>query len=293
MKNVKKLISIFMLIVALCLSITVIFGWYTVNDDANSLTLKVTKIDSQIYLYEALDDNFNGIPNLLSRYEDEGESITAKWPENNKKDTNYPKLSYYTETRAFNYINMNYATTDETEAEIDLKYNINLYPTQSKTLKFSIVNKSEGVNYISFEFADTTYTESSDINLLKCLSVRVGDVINNTFEEGKTADIESEDVSISMKDKVYFGDYINKTKEKNGIKDMTLDLGDIVVQGSVNKNTSKNDDVHDLWFEFTLESYDSIVTKFGSDYITESDYQDLAGKSLTLPVLKATLELRV
>jgi hypothetical protein len=290
MKNVKKLISIFMLIVALCLSITVIFGWYTINDDANSLTLKVTKIDSQIYLYEALDDNNNGIPNLLSRYEDEGESITKSWPENKKTD---PKLSYYTETRAFNYINMNYATTDETEAEIDLKYNINLYPTQSKTLKFSIVNKSEGVNYISFEFADTTYTEQSDINLLKCLSVRVGDVINNTFKEGETPNIESEDVSITMKDKVYFADFIKTVDNKEGIKDMTLDLGDIVVQGSVNKNESKNDDVHDLWFEFTLESYDSITQKFGSDYITESDYQALAGKSLTLPILKATLELRV
>lgn len=282
MKNVKKLISIFMLIVALLFSLTMVFGWYTINDDANSLTLKVTKIDSQIYLYEGLDDNNNGIPNLFNRYEDEGASIKSKYP----KD----KLEYYTETRAFNYINMNYATTEELSTTIDLTYNMSLYPTQSKTLKFSIVNKSEGVNYISFEFADTEYTESEKINLLKCLSVRVGDVVNNTFSTD-TPDKTSEDVSIQIKNKVYFGSYINDSK--NGIKNMSLNIGDIAVQGSINKDTTKNDDVHDLWFEFTLETYESIKAVFGSDYITEADYQAISGKQLQLPVLKATLELRV
>ena len=282
MKKVKKLISIFMLVVALFFSLTMVFGWYTINDDANSLTLKVTKIDSQIYLYEGLDDNNNGIPNLFKRYEDEGESIKSKYPED--------KLEYYTETRAFNYINMNYATTEELSTTIDLTYNMSLYPTQSKTLKFSIVNKSEGVNYISFEFADTEYTESEKINLLKCLSVRVGDVINNTFSTD-VPDKTSEDVSVQMEDKVYFGEYINDSK--NGIKNMSLNIGDIAVQGLINKDSSKNDDVHDLWFEFTLETYESITAEFGTDYIAEADYQAISGKQLQLPVLKATLELRV
>ncbi len=282
MKKVKKLISIFMLVVALFFSLTMVFGWYTINDDANSLTLKVTKIDSQIYLYEGLDDNNNGIPNLFKRCEDEGESIKSKYPED--------KLEYYTETRAFNYINMNYATTEELSTTIDLTYNMSLYPTQSKTLKFSIVNKSEGVNYISFEFADTEYTESEKINLLKCLSVRVGDVINNTFSTD-VPDKTSEDVSVQMKDKVYFGEYINDSK--NGIKNMSLNIGDIAVQGLINKDSSKNDDVHDLWFEFTLETYESITAEFGTDYIAEADYQAISGKQLQLPVLKATLELRV
>ena len=40
MKKVKKLISIFMLVVALFFSLTMVFGWYTINDDANSLTLQ-------------------------------------------------------------------------------------------------------------------------------------------------------------------------------------------------------------------------------------------------------------
>ncbi len=282
MNNGKKLITIFMLIVTLVLSISIIYGWYTINDDANNITLKVTKIDSQVYLYEGLDDNNNGIPNLLKRYEDEGESIKTNYP----KD----KLEYYTETRAFSYINMNYATTDEVSATIDLTYDISLYPTQSKVLKFSIVNKSEGVNYISFEFADTSYSDQKKINLLKCLSVRVGDVINNTFNTNSPSNI-SEDISVSMSNKFYFGTYINANK--NGISDMALNLGDIEVKGSVDKDKSKNDNVHDLWFEFTLETYESLVAQFGSDYISESDYQAISNETLKLPVLKAILELRV
>ncbi len=282
MKNVKKLITIFMLIVTLVLSISIIYGWYTINDDTNNITLKVTKIDSQVYLYEGLDDNNNGIPNLLERYEDEGKSITSKYP----KD----KLEYYTETRAFEYINMNYATTDEVSATIDLTYDISLYPTQSKVLKFSIVNKSEGVNYISFEFADTSYTEQNKINLLKCLSVRVGDVINNTFNTD-SPDNTSEDISVSMYNKFYFGKYLNNNK--NGISNMALNLGDIAIKGSVDKDRVKNDDVHDLWFEFTLETYESLVAQFGTDYISESEYQAISKETLKLPVLKAILELRV
>ena len=283
MTNKKKLISIVMLIVTLILSVTLIFGWYTINDDATSLTLKVTKIDSQVYLYQGVDSNNNGIPDLTKRYtEKELEDIQKNYPKSKKE--------YYTETRAFKYIGMNYALSSDTTTTIDLQYDINLYPTQSETLKFSVFNNSDGVNYISFEFADTTYTDQSQVNLLKCLSVRVGQVKNNTFSTN-TPDKTSSDVSISMQNKVYFGSYL--TEKKDGISNMGLDIGDVKVEGQMDKNDTLNNDVCDLWFEFTLETYDVIKKQFGADYLSESDYQALSGKSLTLPILKATLELRI
>jgi hypothetical protein len=279
MKKHLKLINLICLIIlGIIVSLTSVFAWSVFTDNAKSLKLQVTKIDSEIYLYQGLDKQSNGVPDFLSEYtESEINNIKANYPVN--------KTEYYNENRAFSYIGKQSAMSMEPSASEILNYDLGLiYPTQSKTLKFSVVNNSDGANYISFTFDYKSYTEEY-IKVLKTMSFRVARIENN----GALTDNPS---NIVLSDKYYFGDYITGNNF-NGL-DFLNDSDDYKVEGQISKNSSKNDDCLDLWFIYQMEDFESL--KEHGIYLTDEEKEDYSltqGISIELPNLKINLELRV
>lgn len=278
-KTKYKLISLIVLLIVSLLSITNLIAWKIYTDQASQIKLQVTKINSEIYLYQAIDSNYNGIPDLLSDYTSEQISqIQANYPE---------KDEYYNENKAFTYIGMRYAMSSEESLEESLSYDLGtLLPSQTKTLKFSAINKSDGANDIKFRFDNKSYTTASELNLLKCLSVRIGKVYNNTFDT--TPDITSSDTKLIREDKVYLKDYISTS-----FTGFTLSsVENYSIEGLILKDDNKNDNVLDIYFSYTFEPYDELI-KDESFNMTYQEYEALIGKEINLPDLKIVLELNV
>ena len=278
-KTKYKLISLIVLLIVSLLSITNLIAWKIYTDQASQIKLQVTKINSEIYLYQAIDSNYNGIPDLLSDYTSEQISqIQANYPE---------KDEYYNENKAFTYIGMRYAMSSEESLEESLSYDLGtLLPSQTKTLKFSAINKSDGANDIKFRFDNKSYTTASELNLLKCLSVRIGKVYNNTFDT--TPDITSSDTRLIREDKVYLKDHISTS-----FTGFTLSsVEDYSIEGLILKDDNKNDNVLDIYFSYTFEPYDELI-KDESFNMTYQEYEALIGQEINLPDLKIVLELNV
>jgi len=278
-KTKYKLISLIVLLIVSLLSITNLIAWKIYTDQASQIKLQVTKINSEIYLYQAIDSNYNGIPDLLSDYTSEQIlQIQANYPE---------KDEYYNENKAFTYIGMRYAMSSEESLEESLSYDLGtLLPSQTKTLKFSAINKSDGANDIKFRFDNKSYTTASELNLLKCLSVRIGKVYNNTFDT--TPDITSSDTRLIREDKVYLKDYISTS-----FTGFTLSsVENYSIEGLILKDDNKNDNVLDIYFSYTFEPYDELI-KDESFNMTYQEYEALIGQEINLPDLKIVLELNV
>ena len=278
-KTKYKLISLIVLLIVSLLSITNLIAWKIYTDQASQIKLQVTKINSEIYLYQAIDSNYNGIPDLLSDYTSEQIlQIQANYPE---------KDEYYNENKAFTYIGMRYAMSSEESLEESLSYDLGtLLPSQTKTLKFSAINKSDGANDIKFRFDNKSYTTASELNLLKCLSVRIGKVYNNTFDT--TPDITSSDTRLIREDKVYLKDHISTS-----FTGFTLSsVEDYSIEGLILKDDNKNDNVLDIYFSYTFEPYDELI-KDESFNMTYQEYEALIGQEINLPDLKIVLELNV
>ena len=132
------------LLLLLALAITLssaAYAWFALGDAARGMEYSIAKIDSSVILYHAIDDNRNGVPNLLA------EGV---------------QHSYYLEQYAFEQVGVEtYALSEDSAANmltsIDLE---NLLPTRRYTFKYALTNRSSAQNLISFrlqggEYADT------------------------------------------------------------------------------------------------------------------------------------------
>lgn len=301
MKKLKTKTKLVIAIVALAMTFTLVvgygFAWYILSDEANTLTLQVTKIDSEIYLSQGIDSNGNGIPNLLSRYT-EDEQKNYGYGDKVTKD------EYYKENKAFNYIGMKNAISTDVETSENLTYDLGtIYPSQVKTLKFSIVNNSDADNDISFAFTKKDYTTDNEINLLKCMSVRVGKITNNTLSGDDTTkyNLESSDISFSFSSKYYFMDKISNTS----FNELSLfeDNATYEAKGQLTKDEKKNDHVLDLWFQFEFETYDTLKAHYDENktdsssefdsFLSNEQYQAVSGTKIEFPDLEVILEIRL
>ncbi len=283
----KLIIAIMALAMTLTLTVGYGFAWFVRYDEAKTLKLQVTKIDSEIYLSQGIDSNCNGIPNLLSRYSSD-----------DQKKYGYPdtvtKAEYYKETKAFMYNGMLNALSTDVETTESLNYDLGtMYPSQIKTLKFSIVNNSDGNNDISFSFKDKTYTSEKEINLLSCMSIRIGKVTNNTLTETDESkyNLDSSDISVEFSDKYYFMDNIKDTSYSE--KSLFDDTDKYEVKGILNHSEKKNDQVLDLWVQFEMETYDELKKHNEKLSMTEEQYQAVSGTKIDFPDINVILELRL
>lgn len=281
-KITYKIFMVCLFIAAVIISTTAVYAWRTYSTDAKKLALQVTRIDSLIYVYQGLDTNYNGLPDLLINYTSE---------EIANMNINHPsdKKNYYAEDKAFNYLGYRYALSTDVMEEEKINYSIeNIFPTMVSTLKMSIVNNSDGTNWASFSFDSKNFTDA-DLKLLRCLSVRVGMVYNNT------GDINHIATSVVFSDKYYFNDNISTNFD--GFNVISGDDA-VEVKGMVNRNSEINDDVVDMWFQFEMEAYEDLLIHSQEEganafNLTQNEYNLLQNKQITLPDLKVILEVRV
>ena len=272
----------FLTLIAILITTTSVFAWRTYTADVKNIGLQITRIDSRIYVYQALDVNHNGIPDLLTNYSAEQIAQMSAGEPAHKKN-------YYQENKAFNYLGSRFAVSYEPTDEEKIPYSIqNVFPTMVSTLKMSVFNNSDGTNWVSFSFDSKNYT-ADELKLLSTLSVKVGKVVNNT------GDITSSDISVEFSEKYYFNDGITSNFDGLTVID---NAESIEVKGYINRNTEINDDVVDMWFQFEMETYDNLLmhaqeegaNSFG---MSLSDYNSLQNKQINLPDLKVLLEVRV
>ncbi|MCR5786905.1 MAG: hypothetical protein K6G28_04325 [Acholeplasmatales bacterium] len=276
-KSFRIINLITLMVLTLTIIMTSVFAWTIFNDNVNNLDLKLTKIDSEIYLYQGIDSNNNGVPDMLSEYsQNEIAEIQTGYP--------LDKTEYYKENRAFTYIGKQYALSTEPEASQVLQYDLGtFYPTQAKTIKLSIINHSDGANYVSFTFREYDYSQNTEmLNVLKTMSFRV---LRINQGEGINSESQAPDVS----DKYYFCDYISNSKILTHTFFENED--NYKVEGQLSKDENKNDDVLDFWVVYKMEDYDTLIQKGVS--ITKNEYNALSNVDVDLPDLLVNLELRI
>ncbi len=173
MKIVKFVIEVTALVVTLTTLITSIIAWYIVIDNVNDMNFNILQIDSMVTLYEANDNNFNGVPNLQSSenidkyynaYQEEGRVVGYVGYTN----------KYHTENYSFNYLDQRYALSADSSANLLNTITLtNVAPSKIYTYKFEITNYSGLNNDLTFGFdAEAGYTPVP--NSLKDFDVRIG-----------------------------------------------------------------------------------------------------------------------
>ena len=272
-------------LLVLFLIINVIYSWYVYVDQVGNVKIQITKIDSEIYLYKGIDSNTNGIPDLISDY------TSVELAEIQAKQDIYPSNKhYYQENRVFSYIDKEYALSTEPTEEIKLQMDMDkVYPTQIKTFKFAIINNSDAENYITFAFNEKTYS-ADDLKLLSTMSFRIGRVLNASSPYS----ISSTETRVEYTDKFYFGNHITTSGTIKSNEFVAIGDDDAYeINGAL--NVVNNDNCMDFWFQFEMESYNTLTTNIDdySSYLSDSAYQSLQGKEIDLPLLKLALELRI
>lgn len=158
MKKHKIVLLFSSLIFAFLICVSSSYAWYIIYKDINNIQLQILQIDSQISLYQALDDNANGAPNKLD------EDNTFK-KDNSYVEYNYP---YYIEDNAFAYVDTKYALSSDSSANTLFDISVdNACPSQIFTFKYEIINYCGMNNVINFDFL------SSDDARLSCFEVRM------------------------------------------------------------------------------------------------------------------------
>lgn len=173
MRKTNLISFIIVALVSIALFTFTFFAWYTNTEKASDMSFDILQIDSLVSMYQANDDNYNGIPNLLA---------TAD------KDTYYnPQIvdgsavgrvsysnQYHHENYSFNYLDQKYALSRDSVANLLNTVTLNnVVPSKVYGFKYEITNYIGSVNTL-----DLTFDEDDDINLtyLSNFETRVGSV---------------------------------------------------------------------------------------------------------------------
>jgi hypothetical protein len=137
------------------------------------MRFNILQIDSLVTLYEANDDNFNGVPNLV----DSGNENKYFKPEANAQ-VDYEKR-YYDENYSFDYVDQRYALSQDSQANLLNSITISdAAPSKIYGYKFEVINYVGLDNTLQFEFiSETGYTANPTI--LKDFEARLGIVDAN------------------------------------------------------------------------------------------------------------------
>ena len=168
MKKIRIILSIVTLTIVLITGSYFVYAWYVSVDRMTDMQFNILQIDSLVTLYEANDDNYNGVPNLV----DQGNQNKYYRPEANAQVA-YEKM-YYTENYSFDYIDQRYALSQDSQANLLNQITIvDAAPSKIYGYKFEIINYVGLENDLTFEFiTETTYTANPTV--LKDFEVRLG-----------------------------------------------------------------------------------------------------------------------
>lgn len=173
MKKYKIIICVVALATVILSAIFITYAWYINVDRVTDMRFNILQIDSLVTLYEANDDNFNGVPNLV----DSGNENKYYKPEANAQ-VDYEKM-YYDENYSFDYIDQRYALSQDSQANLLNSITISdAAPSKIYGYKFEVINYVGLDNTLQFEFiSETGYTANPTI--LKDFEARLGIVDAN------------------------------------------------------------------------------------------------------------------
>ena len=173
MKKYRILICVVALATVILSAIFITYAWYINVDRVTDMKFNILQIDSLVTLYEANDDNFNGVPNLV----DSGNENKYYKPEANAQ-VDYEKR-YYDENYSFDYVDQRYALSQDSKANLLNSITIsNVAPSKIYGYKFEVINYVGLDNKLQFEFIkEESYT--ADTTILKDFEARLGIVDEN------------------------------------------------------------------------------------------------------------------
>ena len=173
MKKYKIIICLVALATVIISAIFITYAWYINVDRVTDMRFNILQIDSLVTLYEANDDNFNGVPNLVET----GNENKYFKPEANAQ-VDYEKM-YYDENYSFDYVDQRYALSQDSQANLLNSITISdAAPSKIYGYKFEVINYVGLDNTLQFEFiSETGYTANPTI--LKDFEARLGIVDAN------------------------------------------------------------------------------------------------------------------
>lgn len=144
------------------------YAWYISVDRMTDMKFNILQIDSLVTLYEANDENYNGVPDLV----ESGNQNKYYRPEANAQ-VSYEKM-YYTENYSFDYVDQRYALSQDSQANLLNSITVsNAAPSKIYGYKFEIINYVGIENGLEFEFI-TEPGYSADTIILQDFEVRLG-----------------------------------------------------------------------------------------------------------------------
>lgn len=168
MRKYRITLALVALTTAILLGAFIVYAWYVSVDRMTDMKFNILQIDSLVTLYEANDDNYNGVPNLVST----GNENKYYRPEADAQ-VQYENR-YYTEKYSFDYIDQRYALSQDSQANLLNSITISdAAPSKIYGYKFEVVNYVGLENNLQFEFiSGAGYTVNT--NILKDFEVRLG-----------------------------------------------------------------------------------------------------------------------
>ena len=191
--NKRLLYTAALLLALLIVATAATYAWLFNGDTAKGMKYSIAKIDSSVILYRAIDDNFNGIPNLL-------EENVAR--------------SYYMEQYHFEQMGAEvYALSEDSTANMLTSINLqDVFPTQRYTFKYALTNRSSARNRVLLHVQGDEYLDTA---LLSTLSLRFGVVES----ESATAVGQPQ-----WSEKIYFSDYVAGAQDEFFIHSNKIDF---------------------------------------------------------------------
>lgn len=168
MKKYRIMLIVVAMTTVIALGIFIGYAWYVSVDRMTDMQFNILQIDSLVTLYEANDDNYNGVPNKVSAgnqnkyYRPEADAQVAY------------ENRYYNENYSFDYIDQRYALSQDSSANLLNSIEItDAAPSKIYGYKFEVVNYVGIENELTFEFiSETTY--QADTTILDDFEVRLG-----------------------------------------------------------------------------------------------------------------------
>ncbi len=163
-----------------------LFAWYTKVKSSSDMSFDILQIDSLVTMYQANDDNFNGIPNLLTTG-NEDKYYNPQIVDGSAVGYVAYSNMYHHEKYAFNYLDQKYALSQDSSANLLNTVTLNnVVPSKVYGFKYEITNYVGKENRL-----DLTFDPNAEINTtnLSIFETRVGVVAADgslTFTEWKS-----------------------------------------------------------------------------------------------------------
>ena len=141
----NKILYLIAFIVSVLTLVSVTFGWFVFTRTVGDMEFSILQIESQVVLYHAKDNNFNGVPEVsdtLNRYYNQ---VTEKYMSYGNP--------YYNEKYEFNYLDQRYSLVADSESNLLNQIVIDdVAPSKIYTYKFEIINYAACDNDVEFCF---------------------------------------------------------------------------------------------------------------------------------------------